>query len=163
MNRSISRSLAVLTIVLVGLALSAAFVSCVDGSGDFGLSAAQLAVRANARCMECHIDFEEEEIVAVHGRHGVSCVRCHGPSRAHMADEVRKTKADATFRGPAMAVFCLTCHKPGRHGRVKAHAAERAKPLAKRRSCTACHGEHKLLEIDPTSRPAKTATRPAGP
>ncbi|MGB2824048.1 MAG: cytochrome c3 family protein, partial [Phycisphaerae bacterium] len=137
--------------------LPAAFVSCTAG---IGLDAPRIAAKANATCMECHIDFDTEEIVVVHGTHGVTCVRCHGPSRAHMEDEVRKTKADVTFRGQAMRLFCLTCHKPEKHRRVRNHAAELARPPHERRACTACHGEHKLLEIEPASRPGKTQTQP---
>jgi len=105
--------------------------------------------KANRRCLECHIDFEEELIVVAHQKAGVTCMRCHGYSQAHMEDEVRATKADAAFRGKAMTVFCQTCHEPARHRRVREHAAELAKPLEKRRTCTACHGEHKLLEMQP--------------
>ncbi len=150
---------AALPIVLVAVVLPAVFISC---TGGIGLDAPRIAARANAVCMECHIDFETEEIVVVHGIHGVTCVRCHGPSRAHMEDEVRKTKADVTFRGQAMGLFCLTCHEPGRHRRVKEHAGELARPLAKRRACTACHGAHQLLEIAPATRPGEAQSRPAG-
>jgi len=149
MPRPMARILASPPIVLVAVVLPAVLISCGGGSADLGLSDARLAARANAVCMECHIDFEEEEIVVVHGSRGVTCVRCHGPSRAHMEDEIRRTKADVTFRGRAMRPFCLTCHEPGEHRRVTKHAAELARPPARRRACTACHGEHKLLEIDP--------------
>jgi len=103
------------------------------------------AVKANEICYECHIDFKGEELVATHENAAVACVRCHGRSQAHMEDEVRATPPDAIFRGKAVRIFCLTCHDPARHRKVPAHAAEAAKAEpAKRRSCTGCHGEHKL-------------------
>lgn len=97
-------------------------------------------------CFECHIDFKAEGLTVVHQRRGVTCVRCHGPSVAHMEDEDRRTPADAKFRGKAMEAFCLTCHDPGRHARLGAHAAE-ARRAEGRRTCTQCHGEHKLVEV----------------
>jgi hypothetical protein len=101
-------------------------------------------------CYECHIDFKDEELSAEHAAHGVTCVRCHGPSQAHMEDEVRKTPADATFRGKSQEVFCLTCHRRSKHVRIAAHKREAAKG-EKRRTCTQCHGEHELVD---TASPA---------
>ena len=107
------------------------------------------AVAANKVCCECHIDFEGEELVRVHEKHQVACVRCHGRSQAHMEDEVRKTPADFTARGKGMEVFCLTCHDPVKHHRIGPHKQEAAKTdPARRRSCTQCHGEHKLVEVE---------------
>ncbi len=103
---------------------------------------------ANAVCYECHIDFQGEELVREHERHQVACVRCHGPSQAHMEDEVRKTKPDFIARGKAMTIFCLTCHSPAKHARVGDHADEARKPADQRRTCTQCHGDHKLVEVE---------------
>ncbi len=118
---------------------------------------AALAAKANMRCFECHIDFEEEALVVQHQKAGVTCMRCHGHSQAHIEDEVRKTKADVTFRGKAMVLFCQTCHEPDACRRVQAHAEELALPPEKQRLCTACHGEHELLEMPPAKpQSAKT-------
>ncbi len=107
------------------------------------------AAAANKVCCECHIDFEGEELVRVHEKHQVACVRCHGHSQAHMEDEVRKTPADFTARGKGMEVFCLTCHDPIKHHRIGPHKEEAAKTdPARRRTCTQCHGEHKLVEVE---------------
>ena len=105
------------------------------------------AARVNKLCLECHIDFEDEELTLAHQRAGVSCARCHGPSRAHMEDEVRATKPDAIFRGAAMEIFCLTCHGPALYRARPEHAANVVLEPKRRKSCTQCHGEHKLLEI----------------
>ena len=113
-----------------------------------GGGAAVGAKETNAVCFECHIDFQGEELVREHEKHQVACVRCHGPSQAHMEDEVRRTPADFTPRGKAMKIFCLTCHNPGKHGRISTHAAEARRPADQRRSCTQCHGEHKLVEME---------------
>ena len=112
--------------------------SCQPGGLSVGPS-------AETSCYECHIDFKEEALAAVHERHRVTCVRCHGRSLAHMEDEVRKTPADVTFKGKAMEVFCLTCHGRKRHYRVVAHEAEAKKD--KRRTCTQCHGSHRLVRV----------------
>ena len=106
------------------------------------------AAKANARCTECHLDFLDEGLTVAHQGAGVTCVRCHGHSQPHIDDEVRETKPDATFRGQAMAVFCLTCHEPAGHAAIAAHAANLRGEPAKRKACTQCHGEHKLLPIE---------------
>jgi len=111
-----------------------------------GASTASAAKKANARCYECHIDFVEEGLTHMHEKAGVTCARCHGLSQPHIDDEVRATKADATFRGPAMKVFCFTCHSHDAHRTVAAHVANRALEPQKRRQCTACHGDHKLVD-----------------
>jgi hypothetical protein len=110
-------------------------------------SGATAAAKANARCTECHLDFLEEGLTLTHQRAGVPCVRCHGHSQPHIDDEVRKTKADVTFRGPAMKVFCLTCHDPRDHHSQADHAANATLPPARRKACTQCHGEHELLRL----------------
>jgi len=151
------RAAAVLGAVCLCLSVPAAVVSCrpsTDASSGSvrpkgGLTSKPSAAQANRRCLECHVDFEAEPIVVRHQTGGVTCMRCHGHSQPHIADEVRATKADVTFRGQAMVLFCQTCHEPDKHRRAPSHAAELAKPADKRRSCTACHGEHKLLEIQP--------------
>lgn len=148
------RAVVALRVVCLCLAVPAGAGSCrlpdEGASGGKQLKAGKPdAAKANRRCLECHIDFEEEPIVVRHQTAGVTCMRCHGHSQAHIEDEVRATKADVTFRGKAMTLFCQTCHEPDKHRRGRTHAAELAKPVGKRRSCTACHGEHKLLEIEP--------------
>ena len=152
-----AKAAAALGAVGLCLAISAAGVSCrvpedsPRGSARLKASPASRrgAAKANRRCLECHVDFEEEPLVVRHQAGGVTCMRCHGHSQPHIEDEIRATKADVAFRGKAMALFCQTCHEPGKHRRTPSHAAELAKPADKRRSCTACHGEHKLLEIEP--------------
>lgn len=115
------------------------------------------ARKANARCYECHVDFKEEELAEEHEKHGVTCVRCHGHSQPHLDDEVRKTPPDAIFRGRAMKAFCLTCHDPVKHATEKEHVAEaaRAKKAGKpERTCTACHGEHELIDTEAAKKKA---------
>jgi len=76
-------------------------------------------------------------------------VRCHGPSQPHMEDEVRRTPADATFRGKAMEVFCQSCHPPEEYGRVGAHIENETVPAPRRKMCTGCHGYHVVVETSP--------------
>jgi len=142
------RRAAALSALGAALTLAALLVlaSCrAPWGGQAGASAGK-----KVACYECHIDFKGEPLAAVHARAGVTCVRCHGTSQPHMNDEVRKTPPDAIFRGAAMQVFCLTCHDPAKHAAVEQHAAERARVAAggKPRSCTTCHGEHKLVHLE---------------
>jgi len=88
------------------------------------------ASELNARCYECHIDFRGEQLTEVHER-------------------VRRTPADATFRGKAMEVFCQSCHPPTRLGRVGAHVENKNVPAPRRKTCTGCHGYHVVVETSP--------------
>lgn len=106
------------------------------------------ALKTNKVCLECHMDFEAEAIVVRHQEAGISCVRCHGVSLAHMEDEVRATKADVTFKGAQEILFCLTCHDWWGFPKVAEHRGELAKPPAKQRTCTSCHGEHELVDME---------------
>jgi len=145
---------AALSALGAALAGAALLASCRFPLGAGGKPHPAAAARTNRVCYECHIDFQGEELGAVHEKAGVSCVRCHGPSKPHMDDEVRKTPPDAVFRGAAMRVFCLACHDPVEHLEVAAHAAEAARPPdAKRRACTACHGEHQLIDTTTPATP----------
>ena len=105
------------------------------------------AAKANGICTQCHIDFEGEPLGLVHQNAAVTCVRCHGTSKAHMDDEVRRTKPDAVYRGASMKVFCLTCHPPVRYAVRLEHKANAALAPKARMTCTQCHGEHELVEL----------------
>jgi len=129
--------------IWLAVAAVAGVVAAMAGAASCRLGRSASEAMASNVCYECHIDFRAEELVAVHETHGVTCVRCHGPSRPHMEDEERKTPADATFRAKAMGVFCLTCHKGARD-----HAAEVAKAETPR-TCTQCHGSHRIIQTPP--------------
>jgi len=117
--------------------------------------AGKAAVETNKICLQCHIDFEDEILVTVHRKRGVTCVRCHGPSQPHMDDEVRATLADATFKGKTQRVFCLTCHWSAGEVKIRAHAAE----AARRRACTTCHGEHRIERMPPPTAATQLSRR----
>jgi len=133
------------------LVAAALFASCVGGPRRGAPSAQQkVAAKANEVCFDCHIDFKGEELVAKHVKGGVTCARCHGASKPHMDDEVRKTPADVTFRGKTMRVFCHTCHSPEKHMTLEPHqlAAAAEARTGKPKSCTECHGDHKIVELE---------------
>ena len=136
------------------LVAAAVFASCVKAPGGrrgaAPLAAQQAAAKANAVCFDCHVDFKGEGLATAHVKGGVSCARCHGASKPHMDDEVRRTPADVTFRGKAMPVFCHTCHDPEKHMALEPHqlAAATAARTGKPKSCTECHGDHKIVEIE---------------
>jgi len=146
--RAPSGTAVALSMLAAILAVAGLLASCRWPAGGAGPSRPGTGT-LNKRCFECHIDFEGEELTLLHQKAGVGCVRCHGESQAHMADEVRATPADATFRGKSTRIFCLTCHDPVAHLKYPAHTPE----AAKRRSCTDCHGDHKLLPANATTPP----------
>ena len=130
------------------LLIPAAVALCCQSSGG-GAGANAKAEALNRRCLECHTDFEKEELSKTHRKKGIGCVRCHGASQAHADDETGATKPDATFRTSTIRVFCLTCHSPAEHRKESQHRAEDAKPNpADRRTCTGCHGEHVITNRD---------------
>ena len=139
---------------LMGILL---IVPCVVADDDQGKdkkaktkALAAAARKINKLCFDCHIDFKDEELSQDHQEQGVSCARCHGMSKPHMDDEVRRTPPDVVFRKGAMTVFCLTCHKPGEYREVPMHKAQESKPpQLKRRTCIECHGDHKLVSLEP--------------
>ena len=143
---------------LVGAALLASCRLPLVSSGRQARAAAE-----SRACFDCHIDFKIEKFSQIHECEGVSCVRCHGTSKAHKDDEVRKTLPDAVFRGKTMKVFCLTCHRAAEHRKVDAHAAAEAKARETGQPepvCTTCHGEHKLMRLD---APAPQSATPLPP
>jgi len=113
----------------------------------YGKAVIAVASKANKTCFECHMDFKDEGMTVEHQAAGVSCVRCHGKSMPHMEDEARMTPPEVIFKGQAMRTFCLTCHDRAAHAKATPlHAAEMAKN-DKRKTCTACHFDHKLVSM----------------
>ncbi|HUU09112.1 MAG TPA: cytochrome c3 family protein [Phycisphaerae bacterium] len=153
------KALPAVLLILAGAGLS---LSCFPTGGQTS------APVANKTCYECHAEFQKDELSLIHERNQIACARCHGLSPLHAQDDGPKAKPDFTPRGiAAMKVFCLTCHSPTKHGRNETHQAEAAKPNpADRRTCTQCHGQHRLIEAEATpsqQEPGQAAADPGTP
>lgn len=89
-------------------------------------------------CGMCHVDVMDELAGTRHFAHGVGCIRCHGPSKPHLADENNEVKPDRVYTKKTVDAFCASCHKCSRP-----HATLTTSP-AKPQTCVDCHGAHKL-------------------
>jgi hypothetical protein len=110
----------------------------------------------NSVCLVCHIDFETEDLVAVHLKAGIVCAGCHGLSENHRSDEANITKPDILFGRSTVGPFCKACHP--RH--VSGHQYQvflnewrgRRRPngrlITPDSACTDCHGNHAILRPD---------------
>ncbi len=94
-------------------------------------------------CEMCHVDVEDELVTSVHYTDGVGCVKCHGPSEGHSADENNDVKPDHVYGPDQIDAFCGSCHECSRP-RVAASAEA---PQPKRKICTECHQTHSLAPL----------------
>ncbi len=100
-------------------------------------------------CEMCHVDVEDELVESVHYTEGVGCVKCHGPSEGHSADENNDVKPDRTYAKEAIDEFCGDCHECSRP-RV---AAPPTAQQTERAICTQCHDAHSLTLLSKTAEP----------
>ena len=139
----------------VGLALAARRLMCVLAAVAAAMSVPvaivscrNLAPKASAGrknpfggCAQCHVDVVDELAGGKHAAAGVGCIRCHGPSKAHAADENNEVKPDRMPGRDRIDSFCASCHKCTRPTPpLTAPAATPPKP----KICTDCHGTHKI-------------------
>lgn len=104
----------------------------------------------NSRCQVCHLNLVTEELALKHAMAGVGCAKCHGDSDAHIADESwasggNGTPPEVMFPRDKIATGCMSCHT-AEQVFVK---AEKHKPDAwliayEVRTCTECHGKHRI-------------------
>ena len=85
-------------------------------------------------------DVVDELAGGKHAAAGIGCIRCHGPSKAHLADENNEVKPDRMPKRDRIDSFCASCHKCSRPVKPVPPAATRPKP----KTCTDCHGTHKI-------------------
>ena len=102
----------------------------------------------NDRCFVCHINYATEPIAANHARQNIGCVRCHGDSDAHIADESwgsggNGTAPDIMYPRDKVSPACMTCHP---REKIDAPHHEPAFATTDARVCTDCHGDHRLSE-----------------
>jgi len=94
-------------------------------------------------CGICHIDVEDEVVPTLHYKEKVGCVKCHGRSIAHAADENNEVAPDRLFTRENVDRFCETCHDPC--DRAKQARRSKVRPV-----CIDCHGAHDLALVSDT-------------
>ena len=103
----------------------------------------------NSRCLVCHINFERELLSVVHAKTNIGCIKCHGESDAHIADESwasggNGTAPDKMFPTNKINGFCFTCHPKSKLSQAphkELLANNGLKPI-----CTDCHGKHRMAK-----------------
>ena len=92
-------------------------------------------------CDTCHIDVADEVVHTRHQAKGVTCARCHGKSIGHVRDENNEVKPDRVFTRRNTDKWCGVCHQCSRPGAAKPPA----RPGPDHKTCTDCHGSHKIV------------------
>ena len=123
----------------------------------------------NARCYVCHANYKEEPFVQWHAKANVGCVRCHGDSPDHVADEANLTPPVVMYWPSRVGFNCYGCHPQHKASarevilRWQERVAGKIDP--KRVVCTDCHGEHRLklrtIVWDKRTRVLISKVRPA--
>ena len=107
----------------------------------------------NSACLDCHLDFADEPIVATHLEHGFGCTACHGESVAHGEDEANVIKPDVLFGRSQVDSLCTLCHDAHKADNqynefMKEWRGQRRPTgvmLLDDPTCTDCHGQHILI------------------
>ncbi len=98
----------------------------------------------NGPCYVCHARYETEKLTARHAKAGIGCVRCHGASEAHRADEKAATPPDIMYTPAKVNPSCMTCHPQDQIGRKWVHRPLFKDTTTPKKRCTDCHGKHRL-------------------
>ncbi|HRZ35543.1 MAG TPA: cytochrome c3 family protein [Candidatus Paceibacterota bacterium] len=112
----------------------------------------------NSRCFVCHAnyDFKDEQLALTHAKANVGCVKCHGESSRHSADEDGFTPPDRMFPKSHIRFNCLGCHDWMKLVDSDKSRQDRSDPedrpdhqsvldaTARKKLCTDCHGDHRL-------------------
>lgn len=101
---------------------------------------------SNQYCLDCHINFRQEEFTVVHGKAGVGCVKCHGKTNDHAADEEHLTAPDIIYSKAKVNNSCTTseCHPRPTMKKEIGHRPFFAGTDPEHSYCTDCHGQHML-------------------
>lgn len=106
------------------------------------------ATADNSRCFVCHVNYMTEQIAVNHARHDIGCVRCHGSSDAHIADESwgsggNGTAPDIMYPRDRVNPACMTCHP---QDKLAGAQHETLFGKSEPKVCTDCHGDHRLSQ-----------------
>jgi hypothetical protein len=105
-------------------------------------------VADNLACHCCHANYKEETLAVVHAKANIGCVKCHGKSPEHRADEDNITPPDTMYPVDKINKACSKCHDS--HDVSPAKIVARWEKCASKRLdakkivCTDCHGNHRL-------------------
>lgn len=102
----------------------------------------------NSACLKCHECLKEEKLVQQHNKSNIGCVKCHGKSESHVADEKGLIAPDKMFGGEGIDKMCAECHDDHDVPAAKVVTLW-LKKCPERESieditCMDCHGEHKM-------------------
>ncbi len=102
----------------------------------------------NSYCYVCHVNFKQESLALTHKNANVGCVKCHGESDAHSADEDHVAPPDIMYNKADVNKMCMNsdCHPPARLKEQIGHRPFWARPDSQRQNCTDCHGAHNIPE-----------------
>ena len=100
----------------------------------------------NQYCLDCHINFRQEEFTVAHGKAGVGCVKCHGATDDHASDEEHLTAPDVIYSKAKVNNSCAAseCHPQPAMKKEIGHRLFFAGTDPEHRYCTDCHGQHML-------------------
>ncbi len=125
---------------------TAAVASTADPAGERRLEIEAPSKNPLGGCGQCHVDVVDELAVSLHQKKEIGCVKCHGPSKGHSADENNEVKPDRVIVRKQVDAFCGDCHKCSRPAEPPAADEE------KRKVCIDCHGAHDLRPPKPVSK-----------
>lgn len=102
----------------------------------------------NEACYCCHRNYDGEELVDLHARENIGCMKCHGDSVDHRNDEDHVTPPEIMYPTEKIEAACLKCHEthdaPAKEviTRWQKRCPSKANPTEL--VCTDCHGMHRL-------------------
>lgn len=137
-----SWTLSVTTVVMCVMA-AGAFLGC----GESAQENTPLAIKGrkeNATCLDCHETYRTEKLSLKHQRKGVTCATCHGESVRHADDADSLTPPDIMYPRETVKAACLKCHSPAKLSWKGAHKPVFSSPPGTTKTCTDCHGEHRI-------------------
>lgn len=98
----------------------------------------------NSYCLVCHANYKNEDLARTHQQAGIGCAKCHGESDRHSADEDGLTPPEIMFASDKINPACIKCHPLEKLAQAPEHAPILEKKPAKLKTCTECHGKHRL-------------------
>ena len=98
----------------------------------------------NSFCYVCHLNYDGESLTADHEQAGIGCAKCHGRSYDHCGDENNITPPEIMYPAEKINPFCMGCH-PKDDINTERHRDLLAGKDPKYKTCTDCHGDHRLV------------------